>query len=61
MSICGGVIERFRKLDTFKTGEINKVYPVDIIMGYLDRDNQYFPTNTLIVNTKYYILKSKQN
>ena len=34
---------------------------MDIILGYLHRDNQYIPVNTLIATTKYYIFKSAIN
>ena len=34
---------------------------MDIILGYLNRDNQYIPINTLIATSKYYIFKRAIN
>ena len=55
-------MERSRKLDLFQLGEIDIFFkPMDIILGYLHRDNQYIPINTLIATTEYYIFKSATN
>ena len=54
-------MERFGKMDLFQLGKLIYFSPVDIILGYLHRDNQYFPINTLIATTKYHIFKSATN
>ena len=54
-------MERSRKLDTFQLGKLIKYSPIDIILGYLHRDNQYIPINTLIATTRYDIFKNAIN
>ena len=61
MSLCVGVMEISRNWILLNLGKLIKYSPMDIIRGYLHRDNQYILINTLIATTKYYIFKSAIN
>ena len=63
---CRHVVELWKDLENWIYSNLGKLIyfsPVDIILGYLHRDNQYtrIPINTLTVTTKYYIFKSAKN
>ena len=57
---CHYVVELWKDLKNWihsNLGKLIKYSPIDIILGYLHRDNQLIPINTLIATTKYYISK----
>ena len=58
MPLCSRVIEIWTHSTLVKLINLS---PLDIILGYLHRDNQYIPINILIATTKYYIFKSALN
>ena len=61
---CPYVVELWKDLDNWihsNLGKTTKYSPIDIILRYLHRDNQYILINTLIATTKYYIFKSAIN
>ena len=61
---CRYVVELWKDLENWihsNLGKLLKYSPMDIILGYLHRDNQYISINTLIATTKYYICKSAIN
>ena len=61
---CRHVVELWKDLENWIYSNLGKLIyfsPMDIILGYLHRDNQYIPINTLIATTEYYIFKSATN
>ena len=57
---CYYVVELWKDLENWihsNLGKLIKYSPIDIILGYLHRDNQLIPINTLIATTKYNISK----
>ena len=61
---CRHVVELWKDLENWIYSNLGKLIyfsPMNIILGYLHRDNQYIPINTLIASTKYYIFKSVTN
>ena len=61
---CRYVVDLWKDLEIWIHSTLGKLInfsPLDIILGYLHRDNQYIPINILIATTKYYIFKSALN
>ena len=61
---CCYVVELCKDLEKWIYSNLGKLInysTLDIILGYLHRDNQYIPINTLIATSKYYIFKSAIN
>ena len=61
---CFYVVELWKDLENWIYSNLGKLInysPMDTFLGYLHRDNQYIPINTLITTTKLYIFKSAIN